>query len=134
MAVTTEGQATVGDERGSILERLRLDLKCLAEEFERALPDSAEHESMRGQPAIRVDLAASSYVLYRIPHHAKLTKRESEVATLVAQGLPNKAIARELNLSVSTVTVHLRSIFRRLGVNSRVQMVRRLFQTGPEVN
>lgn len=45
--------------------------------------------------------------------------REAEVLRLVARGLANKQIARELGIAERTVKVHLGSVFRRLGVNDR---------------
>jgi DNA-binding NarL/FixJ family response regulator len=50
-----------------------------------------------------------------------LTDREQEVLTLVAQGLPNKLIARRLAISERTVKGHLTHIFERLGVTDRTQ-------------
>jgi DNA-binding NarL/FixJ family response regulator len=50
-----------------------------------------------------------------------LTDREQEVLTLVARGLPNKLIARELGISEKTVKAHLTTIFQRIGVTDRVQ-------------
>jgi non-specific serine/threonine protein kinase len=57
------------------------------------------------------------------PHQSPLTAREQEVLQLVAQGLPNKAIARQLVISPSTVNYHLTSIFHKLGVDTRAQAV-----------
>jgi DNA-binding NarL/FixJ family response regulator len=51
----------------------------------------------------------------------RLSEREREVLALVARGLPNKLIARELAISEKTVKAHLTSIFRQLGVDDRVQ-------------
>ena len=48
-----------------------------------------------------------------------LTPREREVACLVARGLSNKQVARELGLSAGTVKLHLHRIFQKLGVNNR---------------
>lgn len=50
-----------------------------------------------------------------------LTRREREVLSHVAAGLPNKKIARELGLKEVTVKVHLQSVFRKLGVTNRTQ-------------
>lgn len=58
-----------------------------------------------------------------------LTEREQEVARLVAEGKTNSEIAALLFLSVKTVETHLRSIFRKLGVSSRVHLARRLGST-----
>lgn len=53
---------------------------------------------------------------------AKLTPREREVAGLVANGLANKEIARELKLSPATVRDHLSNIYRKTGLRNRVQL------------
>jgi ATP/maltotriose-dependent transcriptional regulator MalT len=50
---------------------------------------------------------------------AGLTERELEVLRLVARGLTNNEIARELFLSVKTVSRHLSNIFTKIGVSSR---------------
>ena len=50
-----------------------------------------------------------------------LSDREREVLAMVASGLPNKLIARELEISEKTVKTHLTSVFRALGVTDRTQ-------------
>ncbi len=50
---------------------------------------------------------------------AGLTQREIDVLRLVAQGLTDAQVAEELVLSTRTVSTHLRSIYRKLGVSSR---------------
>ena len=50
-----------------------------------------------------------------------LTPREREVLGLVADGLPNKLIARRLEISEKTVKAHLTNIFQRIGVTDRTQ-------------
>ena len=50
-----------------------------------------------------------------------LTAREREILALVAEGLANKQIARQLNISEKTVKAHLTSIFNTLGVTDRTQ-------------
>lgn len=55
-----------------------------------------------------------------------LTRREGEVLRLIGRGLSNKAIARELDLSVATVKHHVHSILGKLGVAGRAQAVHRV--------
>ena len=52
-----------------------------------------------------------------------LTKRETEVLTLVAKGFPNKEIAYHLSISDRTVQFHLKSVFDKLLVSSRTEAV-----------
>lgn len=52
-----------------------------------------------------------------------LTPRQAEVLALLLQALPNKLIARQLNLSVETVKDHVAAVLRALGVSSRTQAV-----------
>ncbi len=49
----------------------------------------------------------------------RLTSRELEVQSLLAQGLTNKEIAKRLFISESTVKVHVRHLFEKLGVRTR---------------
>jgi DNA-binding NarL/FixJ family response regulator len=55
---------------------------------------------------------------------AALSKREREIAQLVTDRLTNREIAAELFLSDKTVESHLRNIFHKLGVSSRVDVAR----------
>jgi DNA-binding CsgD family transcriptional regulator len=55
---------------------------------------------------------------------ASLTDPEINVATLAAEGRTNRQIAESLFISPHTVNTHLRHIFEKLGINSRVQLTR----------
>jgi DNA-binding NarL/FixJ family response regulator len=55
---------------------------------------------------------------------ASLTKRELEIATLVTDRKTNREIAVALFLSEKTIESHMRSIFNKLGVSSRVEVAR----------
>ena len=59
-----------------------------------------------------------------------LTPREHDVLLLLAQGLSNEDIARELYLEVSTVKSHLARVMPKLGVTSRLQAVVWAYQNG----
>jgi len=50
-----------------------------------------------------------------------LSPREREVLALVAAGLPNKLIARRLDISEKTVKAHLTRVFQQIGVTDRTQ-------------
>jgi DNA-binding NarL/FixJ family response regulator len=52
-----------------------------------------------------------------------LTPREEQVVALVAEGLGNREIARELNLSEHTIKKYLFRIFEKLGISTRVELV-----------
>lgn len=52
-----------------------------------------------------------------------LTPRQTEVLALLLQGLPNKLIARQLNVSVETVKDHVAAVLRALNVSTRTQAV-----------
>jgi DNA-binding NarL/FixJ family response regulator len=54
---------------------------------------------------------------------SSLTEREREVIDLIAQGLRNKQIAERLFISQTTVTHHLSSIYAKLGVSDRLELV-----------
>ena len=53
----------------------------------------------------------------------QLTAREREVLDLLAEGLPNKAIAARLGISDQTVKNHITSILKKLSVNDRTAAV-----------
>lgn len=50
-----------------------------------------------------------------------LTGREREILNLIAKGLSNKLIARELDISDGTVKVHVKHLLKKLGLRSRVE-------------
>jgi DNA-binding NarL/FixJ family response regulator len=54
---------------------------------------------------------------------ALLTPRELDVLTAIGAGLGNKAIARELGISLHTVKFHIESLFRKLGARTRAEAV-----------
>jgi DNA-binding NarL/FixJ family response regulator len=59
-----------------------------------------------------------------------LTPRELEVLELLAEGLPNKAIAVRLGISDQTVKFHVGSISGKLGASNRTDAVRRAVRRG----
>jgi DNA-binding CsgD family transcriptional regulator len=59
-----------------------------------------------------------------------LTKRELDVARLVAQGLTNPQIAEQLGLKPRTVSSHLDNIYARLRIGSRAALTRYIVEAG----
>lgn len=59
----------------------------------------------------------------------ELTLRETEVMQLLARGLSNRRIARQLTISEATVKHHLRSVFLKLGVEDRGQAIVKVLTT-----
>jgi DNA-binding NarL/FixJ family response regulator len=76
------------------------------------------------------DTSLATSLGLRIPRAAKgkagLSPRETEVHELVTQGLTNEEIAKVLYISVSTTKVHVKHIFEKLGVKSRIEAARAL--------
>lgn len=59
-----------------------------------------------------------------------LSDRETDVLKLVAQGYVNKEIALKLEISPTTVSTHIKNLYRKMAVHSRVQVVRAALQRG----
>lgn len=53
----------------------------------------------------------------------KLSKREREVAEIVATGVTNREVAEKLHITVRTVKEHLTSIFAKLGIQDRLHLI-----------
>ena len=87
------------------------------DELIRGIEAAARGESPLDPRAARAMLSAT-----RTPDPLDaLTEREREVLALVAEGLPNKQIARRLEITEKTVKAHLTSVFRAIGVTDRMQ-------------
>lgn len=76
----------------------------------------------RGETVLDADVAQRLYRRMQQPR-ADLSAREIEVLALVAQGLSNRAIAKELFVSEATVKSHLVHAFTKLEVDSRTAAV-----------
>lgn len=55
------------------------------------------------------------------PETGSLTERENEILALIADGMSNKMIARELGISDGTVKVHVKNLLRKLNLRSRLE-------------
>lgn len=75
-------------------------------------------------------VAQESPVLVPSLHEVMLSERETEVLKLVAQGYVNKEIALRLAISPATVGSHIKNLYRKLAVHSRVQVVRAAQERG----
>ena len=64
------------------------------------------------------------------PRPGGLSRRESEVLTLVAAGKTNRAIATELFISEKTVARHVSNIFTKLGLSSRAEATAYAYKHG----
>lgn len=59
-----------------------------------------------------------------------LSKRETEALVLLAEGLSNKEIGQKLGVAEPTIKMHVKNLYRKLGVSSRTQAVARFFGIG----
>lgn len=58
-----------------------------------------------------------------------LSKREAEVLNLLSEGLSNKEIAQNLGVAEPTIKMHVKNLYRKIGVSSRTQAVAHYFGT-----
>lgn len=97
-----------------------------AEELCRAIKSAAA-----GQVQLSPQAAARLIREVRVPKSPEtLTQREIEVLRLLAHGLANKEIARELGIGEKTVKTHVSNILSKLGVLSRTQAALHAIQIG----
>jgi DNA-binding NarL/FixJ family response regulator len=101
---------------------------CLARDVDADQLDLAVRSAEAGLVLLDLPLAATSLALpAAIGAPAQimepLTARELQVLQLVAQGLPNKGIARRLGISENTAKFHVASLSGKLGASSRTEAV-----------
>ena len=112
-----------------------LDLSCAARDFNPLMLPLVKRaaaeiraELAAGRPAVsRGSLAlrtAPEDAMLLVPGWADLTDTQRMVAELVMDGLTNRDAGARLFLSPHTIDFHLRQIYRRLGVRSRVELAR----------
>ncbi len=95
------------------------------EELYRAIRAAA-----RGQAVLAPPVAAKLMEQMRYPGEERISARELEILTLVAQGKSNKEIARHLHISQATVKSHLLNIYGKLGVSDRTAAVTEALKRG----
>ena len=71
-----------------------------------------------------VERSTAASVFQRRDDSSRLTRREQEIVELVTQGLQNKTIAERLSITHTTVRHHLTSIFEKLSVTNRLELMR----------
>jgi DNA-binding CsgD family transcriptional regulator len=77
--------------------------------------------------AVTIHAAGIDEILGLVSRAYGLSNRERELVTLIAQGHDTPAIADQMFISRYTVQDHLKSIFDKLGVHSRLELLTRLF-------
>jgi DNA-binding NarL/FixJ family response regulator len=90
----------------------------------------AVRAAARGETVLAPRVAAKLVSRMRTPPAQPLTPRETEVLALVARGLANAEIGRELFISEATVKTHLVRAFGKLGVDDRTAAVTKAMGLG----
>lgn len=101
---------------------------CLARDVDADQLDLAVRSAEAGLVLLDLPFAAASLaslatIAAPAPLTESLTPRELQVLQLVAQGLPNKGIARRLGISENTAKFHVASLCGKLGASSRTEAV-----------
>jgi non-specific serine/threonine protein kinase len=102
-------------DHGAVTQRVRAALG----------PDAADRARCAGRALTRVDAAALARRVLAPPADppgARLTRRELEVAGLVARGRTNRQIGRALGISEKTAEVHVHNIIGKLDARSRAEV------------
>jgi DNA-binding NarL/FixJ family response regulator len=112
---------------GSAPDRARLRTRLA----EASIDVAGEFESIAAAEASDVEFDAVVMRRRRVDEPVEsLTAREVQVLELLAEGLPNKAIAERLSISDQTVKFHVSSISGKLGAANRTDAVRRAVRRG----
>jgi DNA-binding NarL/FixJ family response regulator len=128
---TPRAAVVLSDEAGMANQLARAGLRgwaCLARDADGDQLDLAVRSADSGLVLLDLPLAATSLAMPATVAVAPqitepLTARELQVLQLVAQGLPNKAIARRLGISENTAKFHVASLSGKLGASSRTEAV-----------
>ncbi|MDD2833949.1 MAG: response regulator transcription factor [Methylotenera sp.] len=120
---------TVSEDADDLLEALRAGARgYLLKNIETDFLLASIRQAAAGESVMSPPMARKLADAMRLPAKgntdvspAKLSPRELEVILLLARGAGNKEIARVLDLSESTVKIHVQGILRKLNLSSRVQ-------------
>lgn len=119
------GQLALARQHPSEAEHEFAAARAIVEQLAAGMHDGSFRENLRQRAAALVP--AEPLVVSRRAVKAEfggLTERERAVATLIAQGHSNRAIAEQLVVSERTITTHISNIFAKLGFSSRAQVAR----------
>jgi DNA-binding CsgD family transcriptional regulator/tetratricopeptide (TPR) repeat protein len=106
------------------LQRRQRQKRAVAKILQEALETFEDLHSPLWAERVRADLARTASRPDARP--AELTPSEQKVADLAASGMTNRQIASALSISPKTVDVNLYRIYRKLGIQSRSQLARRM--------
>jgi DNA-binding NarL/FixJ family response regulator len=127
---------TAGADLAGRVQRLLAELLCEISDNHHHGRDSPPADQAC-DAVLDTELNGDRYLLWRMPAarsevngKASLSRREEQIAMLVAEALPDKAIARRLNISPATVGTHLSRMFLKLGVKTRTEVAVRLLAGG----
>ncbi|MCP4405636.1 MAG: response regulator transcription factor [bacterium] len=119
----------LGPEMASLLKRLNAR-ENIATEYISQLLDAFKHE----EPGAAPDVSAHDTPTHLSPHNQALldplTKRETEILTLLTQRFTNREIAEKLFISPGTAKLHTIKIYRKLDVHSRREAVAKAGEIG----
>jgi non-specific serine/threonine protein kinase len=95
--------------------------KAWAEGRTMTFEQAVEYALRTGKPSSAESIGVEEHLVGKQPV-APLTRREEEVAALIARGLTNRQIATELSISEHTAATHVTRILKKLGLHSRSQL------------
>lgn len=114
------------------------DMVALLEHFLENRPDkgfaqrilqACQAENLNQNNALAEDVVTGAWTIKETSIEL-LTRRETEILPFLTEGLSNKEIAGELGISEGTAKTHLRNIFKKLNVNSRIETINKLHKSG----
>lgn len=120
---------TVSEDTNDLLECMRIGargylLKNINSDF---LLDTIR-KAVEGDSVLSPEMTSKLVTQLRVPPvenndtlHDTLTPREKEILIWLAKGVTNKEIARKLDLTESTIKVHVQNVLKKLNLHSRVQ-------------
>lgn len=119
-----------------IIIRLRPLMICLILKFAfqiiNRMVGKKEPEEKMDSPAVQTESTSETPLYSDKSDFSILSRREKEVARLAAKGYTNAQIAEELYISTETVKRHMSTIFEKLEIESRKQLIGELKHALPE--